>query len=102
MAGPLSTSTPDPDKIAIAPAEETANLGLVSIVTTQGSAYVFADMDLSELRRVLPESGRIPEDQPTITLMNVSIAVLSLPFRIVKSVSAGTSSDKMEVLWSRA
>lgn len=102
MAGPQSINTPDPSKIAISSAESTVNLGLVTITTTQGSAYTFADMDLDELRRVLPESGRVPQDQPTLTLMNVSIAVLSLPFRIVKSVRVGTTSDKMEVLWSRA
>ena len=102
MAGPQLNSTPDPEKFAIAEHKETVNLGMVAIVTTQGSAYAFADMDLDELKRVLPESGRTLENQPTLTLLNVSVAVMSLPFRIIKTIRAGKTVGEMEVLWSRA
>ena len=62
--------------------------GTVYITTLEGADYVFPDVNLSELLKVLPSTGRIPANAPTLTLVNVSAAVVSIPFRIIRSISA--------------
>ena len=62
--------------------------GTVYIKTLEGADYTFPDVDLSELLRVLPSTGRIPANAPTLTLVNASSAVMSIPFRIIQSISA--------------
>lgn len=84
MAGPNSTSS------------SSETLRLVRVCTREGSQYLFPDMDVTALRRVLPESGRIPASCPSLTLVNASAALLTLPFRIVLRVEL---ADDGEALW---
>jgi hypothetical protein len=67
-----------------------------------GAEYVFPDMVVDELKRVLPESGRIKEDMPSLMMMNASMAVLSLPFRIIKTIEVKTDEPGWdgEILWA--
>jgi hypothetical protein len=67
----------------------------VYVVTREEAEYVFPDMVIDELRKVLPETGRFQETMPSLMMVNVSTAVLSLPFRIIKEVRVGD-----EVLWA--
>ncbi len=96
MDGPKSTSSPefeyaDPSKIAIS---EGADLVTVTVTTREGAIYSFPDMSRSSLKKVLPETGRKPTNQPALMLVNASTAVLSVPIRIVRRVSVGD-----DVLW---
>ena len=99
MAGPKSTSTPDDAPIFANPDKFALGLGggvtaQVIITTKEGSRYEFADMPVEELKRVMPESGRILADQPSLALANVSFVVMTIPFRIIKTIHAGE-----ELLW---
>jgi hypothetical protein len=67
----------------------------VIVVTKSGARYVFPDMPSGELERVLPESGRQLETQPSFMMVNASIAVLTIPFRVIKSIETGG-----KVLWA--
>lgn len=60
--------------------------GVVTVVDRLGSTYVFPDMNADEVRRVLPESGRIPASAPCLMLLNATMAVLSIPLRNVAKV----------------
>jgi hypothetical protein len=96
MAGQSSTSSssrvsPDPERVALSFG---GTRGTVYVLTKEGAEYVFPDMSVDELKKVLPESGRVLESMPILMMMNASMAVLNLPFRIVKQVRAGE-----EVLW---
>jgi hypothetical protein len=73
---------------------EGASYGTVTITEKSGSEYVFPDVDILALRRVLPENGRVPENAPCLMLVNISMAVLSIPFRNVTKVVVGE-----EELW---
>jgi hypothetical protein len=66
----------------------------VEVETTQGSKYVFPDMSLENMKKVLPSSGRIPESVTFLMFYNYSGSVLSIPFRIVKEVRVGGT-----ILW---
>lgn len=59
----------------------------VGIDTKLGAHYEFPDVDSRELRKVLPESGRMPEGQPTLSLINASMSILSVLFRIIKRIT---------------
>ena len=64
-------------------------LGVVDVETHLDVHYAFPDMDLGELEKVLPEgSNRILSGQTDLILVNVSGAVLSVPFRIVRKIVA--------------
>jgi len=62
--------------------------------------YVFPDMDIAELKKALPESGRITTSNPTLALINASFAVISIPFRIVSTIEAEDDAAEMELLWA--
>lgn len=101
MAGPSSTSTPsqpvDPKGVAVSLGAN--DLCTVHVTTHEGAEYVFPDMSFSQLRGVLPESGRIRENMPSLMAVNVSMAVLSLPFRVIKRIEVKTRGSNGEVLW---
>jgi hypothetical protein len=67
----------------------------VHVRTKQDSLYVLPDMSLSELKKALPQSGRVPSSMPTLAMVNASAAVLSIPFRIIATIY----TDE-EVLWA--
>jgi hypothetical protein len=67
----------------------------VVVVTREGAKYAFPDMTLEDLKRVLPESGRIPEGMPALMMVNVSVSVLTIPLRIVKYIEVNG-----EKLWA--
>lgn len=73
------------------------DLVTVEVTTKTGANYTFPDMSLSVLREVLPQSGRVPTSQPTLVLVNVSAALLSIPLAIVSTIAAGTGA--LELLW---
>jgi hypothetical protein len=60
-----------------------------------GAQYVFPDMDGPAVKAVIPESGRILANQPSLMLTNVSLAVLLVPFRIIKTIHVGE-----ELVWA--
>jgi len=74
----------------------------VVVETKMGTKYLFPDMPRGELERVLPESGRILETQPTLMMVNASISVLSIPFRVIKNIEVTSSEPGWtgEVLWA--
>lgn len=61
----------------------------VQVTTKGGDTYSFPGMDTAELRAVLPEGKREPPatSQPALTMVNASYAVLSIPFRIIKTIA---------------
>jgi hypothetical protein len=64
-----------------------AQLGTVRIVDKTDSEYVLPQVNITELRRVLPEDGRISESAPMLFIVNAAMATLSVPLRVVCSVS---------------
>lgn len=90
----MTTSQPD-SKTAIT--QGIADLVIVYVDTKDGARYEFPSMGLSVLKNVLPESGRVPKDQPSLILMNFSFSILMVPFKIVDKVSI--LGEKREVLW---
>lgn len=66
----------------------------VVVTTKEGARYTFPDMSEDDMRKVLPESGRVLSNMPSLMMVNVSVAVLTIPFRIIKTVEVGG-----EVLW---
>lgn len=59
----------------------------VRLETFLGACYSFPDMDVSVLSQVLPKGeNRVPEGHGQIQLMNASVALLSVPFRIVEKI----------------
>lgn len=104
MDGRSSVSTPsqtvNPQGVAVSLGAN--DLCTVCVTTREGAKYLFPDMSLAQLRGVLPESGRIKEDMPSLMMVNVSLAVLSLPFRVIKTIEAKTKVPGWdgEVLWA--
>jgi len=72
-------------------------LGIVDVETHLGVHYVFPDMELKELSRVLPKGNRMVEGWPTMALVNVSNSALTIPFRIIKKICVRYS--KSEETW---
>jgi len=88
-----SSESPESDLIVEGPSD----LVVVFISTKGGAKYEFPDMSLAVLYNVLPETGRVPKDQPQLILMNYATAVLIVPFRIVDEISVfGT---RRKILW---
>ena len=85
--------TPE-QRIALPDLSGNAVCGVVTITDKVGSHYEFPDVNVSELKRVLPESGRVPANAPCLTVINVAMAVLSVPLRNVERVCVGE-----EELW---
>lgn len=89
MDGQKSTNTPEPPT-AVDPEGVALSLegtSILRIVTSMDAVYTFPDINAEEVKRVLPESGRIPANQPSLMLLNASLATLLVPFRIVKEVT---------------
>lgn len=65
-------------------------LAPVEIVTLSDERYVIPAMDVAVLQRVLPKgTNRIPPNTPSLALVNASMAVLCIPFRIVRQILVG-------------
>lgn len=73
----------------------------VHIQTHGGDEYVFPGMDIVELRQVLPESGRMPDGQPTLSLINANVSVIAIVFRVIKRIYIRWPDgvDTTETLW---
>lgn len=64
------------------------DLGVVEVVTKQGSCYRYPDMDKNALQKVLPKGeNRIRESMPTLSMCNASFVVLSIPFRVIDKIT---------------
>ena len=61
-------------------------LGNVRIVYHTGAEYLFPHMNLSDVRKMLPEPGRIPTSTSCLSLVNVPIAAMSIPLRIINKI----------------
>ena len=83
--------TVDPEKVMVSTGND---LCVVVVTTHMGAEYRFPDMSESQVREAMPQSGRIPSDQPALMMVNVSHAVLTMVFRIVQEVRIGE-----EVIW---
>jgi hypothetical protein len=88
-----SSGERSPDRVATAFGG--GKLVEVVVTTREGARYVFPDMAEGELRKVLPESGRLLASMPSLMMANASVAVLTIPFRIIKTIEVGG-----EVLWA--
>ncbi len=83
------------DGIAMSVPEANAHYGSVKVSDKEGNIYELPNMNITELVRVLPtEDGRVPSSMPSLVMVNISFAVLSIPFMIIKNVIVGD-----EVLW---
>lgn len=59
----------------------------VEIQTKLGDKYTFPAMDKKALAMVIPKgSNSAPVGTPTLTMVNASFSVLSVPFQIVAKV----------------
>lgn len=102
--GQSLTNTPNqtvsPDSVAVSLGSN--DLCTVHVTTHEGAEYIFPDMSLGQLRGVMPESGRIPADMPSLMMVNISIAVLTMPFRVIKTVEVKTGEPGWdgEILWA--
>ena len=77
-------------KIAFSRMTEQVHLEPVEITTLGGDVYRMPAMDVDMLQQVLPKGlNRIPSGMTTLALVNASIAVLSIPFQIVKTIRVG-------------
>ena len=91
MAGQKSTLTlepTDPDSVAVScqSVESASRMAVVRVYTREGSVYTFPDMDAEAVKKVLPESGRLPTNSPSLSLVNVSVASLVIPFRVITEI----------------
>lgn len=90
----------DPSRIAVSAEGARA---AVHIETKMGARYAFPDMVIEELKKVLPQSGRVLESMPMLSMVNISMSVLSVPFFIIKQISVVTTNSQgevnEEVLW---
>ena len=71
------------------------SFGTVVIETLDGESYRFPVMNVSLLKRMLPENGRRVESAPCLVLVNAAVATLSIPFRVIGKIEVEGS----EVLW---
>jgi hypothetical protein len=63
------------------------DLCTVTIQTKFGDQYTFPAMDKNALGKVIPKgSSSVPPGTPTLTMVNASYSVLSVPFLIVAAV----------------
>lgn len=83
-----------PDQIAFTTPFTKATLGTVHVVDKSGATYVFPDMNVTELRRVIPENGRVPSGLSCLCMVNTSMSVLSIPIRNVQEIRVDE-----EVIW---
>jgi hypothetical protein len=97
MDGQKSTSSSGKFRIGedVASGLGAGKLESVVVTTKTGAIYRFPDMPRDELERVLPESGRINSSMPALMMVNASVSVLTIPFRIIKTIRVGE-----EVLWA--
>jgi hypothetical protein len=64
---------------------------IVGIETHLGAHYTFPDMERGELQRILPKmNDRVPSGSESLCLVNMSLAALAIPFRIIKRVTVDT------------
>jgi hypothetical protein len=83
-------------QVAVSNVNEKVVLASVEVVTHHGDVYKMPAMDVVELGRVVPRgSSSIPEGTTSLSLVNASIAVLIVPFRIMKTILVDG-----EVWWS--
>jgi hypothetical protein len=59
----------------------------VVVETLGGDLYQIPGVDGEEVRKVLPESGRRPQGQPTLSIINSQMSVMSVLFRIIKRIT---------------
>lgn len=65
-----------------------SDLGVLEIQTKKGDLYYFPAMSWEAVKQVLPNNKEEPAiSQPMLALVNASYSVLSIPFRIVKTIS---------------
>jgi len=84
----------DPSKVGLGLAS--SDLISVEIETINGSIYTFPDMGLEVLRGVLPPSGRIPTEMPSLCLVNIHASALAVPYLVIKEIRV-----EKETLWQR-
>jgi len=67
---------------------EPKGLVTIRIYTTQGDEYLFPNVNLTMFKQGLPESGRINRSLPSLSVVNIHLAGLIVPFRIIEKVMA--------------
>lgn len=68
--------------------------GNVKVETFEEDIYLFPNMNITILKSMLPENGRRPEAMPALIMVNADMATITIPFRIIETISVDT-----EVLW---
>lgn len=71
----------------------------VSVETLLGARYIFPDVDPKILKETVPESGRIPENQPSLQIISAYFAILSVPLIIVRRVWVNEGEKDGKVVW---
>lgn len=70
------------------PRTTSSSLCTVKVTTKLGDEYTFPAMDRKALGRVVPQGGStIPQNTPSLAMVNASMAVLSIPFQVVAKVT---------------
>ena len=62
-------------------------VGTVSLLTKQGDTYTFPAMDKKALEKVVPRgSNQLPPGTPVLTMVNASLSVLSVSFKVIDRI----------------
>lgn len=88
------------ESTTVATVTECMDLITVTVRTSLGAVYVFPDVSEEQLKLALPESGRVPGGYSQLMFMNTSLALLSVPWRVVEEVKTARAEVE-EVVWSR-
>jgi len=65
-----------------------SGLVTIRIYTKAGDEYSIPNVNLRMLEQGLPKSGRIDRDLPSLSVVNIHLAALIIPFRIIDKVMA--------------
>jgi hypothetical protein len=69
--------------------------GVVRIETHVGDEYCFPNMNVTTLKCILPEDGRLPATMPCLVMVNVSMATITIPMNVIRCIRVGA-----EALWN--
>lgn len=74
-------------QIALSRMNDKVRLATIEVATHHGDVYRLPAMDVAALESLLPKDGVLPDGTTSLSLVNASMAILLIPFRIVKTVS---------------
>jgi len=60
----------------------------VRVYTKAGDEYAIPNVNLRMFEQGLPRSGRVDKNLPSMSVVNIHLAALIIPFRIIEKVMA--------------